>query len=91
MTHRASSLRQHSDTGNVHKKHNGPAVRLCTKTKEELPGKLYDPHSLFINAYTCFIPDIKRPGRDANCLSLFLFSTVAKICGFITIFPFIRR
>jgi hypothetical protein len=91
MTHTAPSLRQHSDIGNVHKKHNGPAVRLCTKTKEKLPDKLYDPHSLFVNVYTCFIPDIKRPERDADSLSLFLFSTNAKISGFISIFSFIRR
>jgi hypothetical protein len=79
MTHTASSLRQDSNIGNVHKKNNGPAVRLCTKTKEKLPDKLYDSHSLLTNAYTCSILDIKRPERDADLLSLFLFSNDAKI------------
>jgi hypothetical protein len=60
---------------------------LCTKTKEKLPDNLCDLYRLLITAYACSIPGMKLPGRDADGLSLFLFSTDVKISGFITLFP----
>jgi len=87
MTRTTTSLRQHSHIGNVRENHNGPAVCLYTKTKKTLPDQRCEPHSLLITAYECSILGIKRPGRGADGLSLFLFSTDVKISGFITLLP----
>ena len=80
----AERLSLHSRIGNMHCKHNEPAVFLYTDTKIKLSYRFCDPHSLFTNGRACSKQGLKQPESDFDCLILFLFNAEVKMSGCIS-------